>query len=252
MRALILFIVLLILACKPSGSDIPTGDGHIPAHDLWGDMLKKHVTSDGDVDYQQWKNDSTRLSSYLNDLSKHPPSDNWSEEEKLAYWINAYNAFTVKLILDHYPVGSIKDIKQGIPLVNSVWDIKFFQIGGKDLDLNTIEHGILRKDFDEPRIHFAINCASISCPRLRKEAYKAESLDTQLTDQAMTFLEDPEKNVINREHIQISPIFKWFAGDFKREGTIIEFLIKYSDTEIDRDAKVDYMDYDWGINAVNK
>ena len=103
----------------------------------------------------------------------HPNDKHWTETEQLAYWINAYNAFTVELILDHYPVASIRDIKEGVPFINSVWDIDFIKIEGKTYSLNDIEHRILRREFDEPRIHFAIVCASISCPKLRNEAFEA-------------------------------------------------------------------------------
>ena len=161
----ILAISVLLISCEigPFSAQGSTP----PSHEDWTALLSVHVSEAGFADYRGFQRDSIKLDQYLEKLSNHPPNqDKWSEEEQLAYWINAYNAYTVKLILMHYPVRSIKDIGSSIqiPFVNSPWDIKFIQIGDKKLDLNNIEHSILRKEFEEPRIHFAINCASFSCP----------------------------------------------------------------------------------------
>jgi hypothetical protein len=211
--------------------------------------LQEHVDSSGWVSYAGIKRDSVAFEAYLETLSKCGPVPSWSKDEKLAYWINAYNAFTVKLIVDHYPVQSIKDIKKGIPFVNSVWDIAFFEIGGKKMDLNEIEHSILRMKFDEPRIHFAIVCASKSCPKLRNEAYVAERLEQQLLEQTEGFINDHNKNDIEVEEIRISPIFKWFSKDFTQNGTIQEFILPYSKRDFITSAKVKYLDYDWSLNG---
>ena len=167
-------------------------------HSLFGDLLHKYV-SDGNVNYAGFKTDSTALQSYLDLLTSTPPDPAaWSVDAQLAYWINVYNAFTIKLIIDHYPLESIKDIgsKIQIPFVNSPWDIKFIHMNGEKLDLNNVEHSILRKKFSEPRIHFAINCASFSCPKLRREAYLSTKLDEQLEEQAIDFINDPARNTI--------------------------------------------------------
>ena len=158
------------------------------SHTLWDSLLQLHVTTSGRVDYKGFIKDSTKLQQYLNLLSSHHPNDKfWTKEERLAYWINVYNAFTVKLIIDHYPVQSIKDIKNGIPFVNTVWDIKFIHIEDQTYDLNNIEHGIIRARFNDPRIHFAVNCASISCPKLLNKAFQAEKLNGQLNEAARSF-----------------------------------------------------------------
>ncbi len=218
------------------------------SHDQWSVLLQKYVDEEGFVDYASFRQDSSKLIQYLSQLSNNPPGSNWSDEEQIAFWINAYNAFTVKLILDYYPLESIKDIKDGIAFVNSVWDIKFFSIGGKEMDLNNIEHGILRKKFDEPRIHFAINCASMSCPKLLNEAYIADQLDRQLTSVAEAFLANDKKNEISEDQVVISKIFSWFSKDFKKDGSLIDFLNKYAPVEISDEARISYMDYDWGLN----
>ena len=220
-----------------------------PSHALWDDLLKDYVM-DGKVNYQFLYKNKEQLNTYLSLLQSHAPVVSWSSNEQLAYWINAYNAFTIKIIIDHYPVKSIKEIggKMQIPLVNSTWDIPFIEIGGKELSLNDIEHRILRQEFNEPKIHFAIVCASKSCPLLRSEAYKAINIDEQLREQALAFINDKSKNQIAADHIEISKIFSWFEGDFIKDGSLIEFLNKYSSTKINQNAQVGYLDYDWALN----
>ncbi|HSJ67025.1 MAG TPA: DUF547 domain-containing protein, partial [Anditalea sp.] len=192
-----------------------------------------------------------KLEKYLNVLSTSPPDKNiWSENEQLAYWINAYNAFTVKLIVDNYPVKSIQDLHPlfKIPLINTVWHKKFFQIGGEDTSLDQIEHKILRKEFNEPRIHFAINCESVSCPPLRNEAYVAEKLEKQLEEQGRIFINNLPYNKINADKVEISSIFKWFKGDFTKNGSIIDYLNKFSKVQISSNAKISHLEYNWGLN----
>ena len=217
------------------------------AHDQWTELVQAYVAEDGMVDYPGFITASDSLQLYLDLLSNNPPGANWSEEEALAYWINAYNAFTVKLIIDHYPLESIKDISGGGGIVASPWDLKFFQIGGVDFDLGTIEHEIIRKDFTEPRIHFAINCASISCPVLRREAFVADRLDQQLTEQARQFLGDPIRNQIRATETQLSKIFSWFQSDFNREMELLDYLKQFAPA-LNPDNSVSYLEYDWSLN----
>jgi len=216
-------------------------------HDNWTTLLQKHVTEGGQVNYKGFVQDSTLLQQYLDDLSQHPPGDNWAEQEKLAYWINAYNAFTVKLIVDNYPLKSIKDISEGMAMIDSPWDIKFFKIGDTDFDLNTIEHEILRKDFEEPRIHFAINCASFSCPKLRNEAFIPSKLEAQLEEQATEFINNPDKNMINEQVTKLSKIFDWFQSDFSKKTDLLTFIQKYKST-LNKSNKVEHIVYDWALN----
>lgn len=225
------------------------GSNPAPSHQLWTELLGQHVTDAGWVSYSTFQTDTAKLNEYLDMLSLAPPNAGWSENEKLAYWINAYNAFTIKLILNHYPVTGIKQIKKGISFINSVWDIKFIQIGNQKLSLNIIEHQILRKAFDEPRIHFAIVCASISCPSLLNTAFEAPRLNQQLTSQAIRFINDSTKNVLNDRHIQISPIFKWFKSDFTKNGTLQEYIKPFARQNFMPDARVSYTNYDWGLNG---
>lgn len=227
------------------------GDINPVQHGEWDALVKKHVAQDGMVDYAGFVKDKKALQHYVDYLSTHQPSAKWSKNEKLAYWINAYNAFTVKLIVDHYPVKSIKDIKKGIPFVNSVWDIPFIPMGKEKVDLNYIEHSILRKEFKDPRIHAAINCASFSCPLLRNEAYTANEIDRQLEDAMRKFINDPQRNQVDKSSVKISKIFSWFSGDFKLNGaSVIDYLNKYAKKSIDYNAKMDYLDYDWDLNGI--
>ena len=216
-------------------------------HDIWTELLQKYVTDGGQVNYKGFIEEQAKMDQYLNLISDTPPGSNWSETDKIAYWINAYNAFTVKLIMDNYPLKSIKDIGDGMPMINSSWDIKFFKIGDVDFDLNTIEHEILRKKFEEPRIHFAINCASFSCPKLRNEAFESNRLNQQLEEQAKEFINNPDKNIINKEETKLSKIFSWFETDFTKKTTIKTF-IKQRHSAFNEQNDVQYLGYIWTLN----
>jgi len=222
-----------------------------PSHQLWDQLVKAHVKANGLVDYKGFIREKPKLESYLKLLSENAPDrSKWSKNEQLAYWINAYNAYTVKLIVDFYPTKSIRDLgpKLKIPLIKDVWHYKFFKIAGVDMSLDEVEHGILRKEFDEPRIHFAINCASISCPPLLNEAFVAEKLEAQLTKVSIAFINDPVRNKLGTQSVQLSSIFSWFTSDFTKKGTLIEFLNKYSKVKISPNAKISFLDYNWNLN----
>jgi len=219
-------------------------------HEQWTTLLRAHVTNDGKVNYKGIKNESGLLQEYLKALSSHVPGKNWTKNEQLVYWINAYNAFTVKLIIDNYPLKSIKDISNGLPMIDSPWDIKFFKIGEREMDLNTIEHEILRKMFSEPRIHFAINCASFSCPKLRNEAFEADKIETQLQDQAIDFLTNPDKNLINESATQLSKIFDWFKSDFEKQGTLLAYIEQYNN-KLNTANNIQHLKYSWALNDVD-
>ena len=168
-----------------------------PSHQLWNELLKSNVKSNGQVDYKGFIREKPKLEKYLKLLSENAPDrKTWSKNQQLAYWINVYNAFTVKLIVDNYPTKSIRDLGPSlkIPLIKDVWHYKFFKIAGVEMSLDEVEHSILRKEFEEPRIHFAINCASVSCPPLLNEAFVVDRLEEQLTRVATAFVNDPTRN----------------------------------------------------------
>ena len=245
----VLFLTTLFQQCL---SDAPSKKGSKAIHhEQWTLLLQKHVDNLGNVNYGGFQDDSTRLNAYLDLLRLNPPDPEiWSREAQLAYWINLYNAFTIKLIIRHYPLKSIKDIgsKIQIPFINSPWDIKFININDEMLDLNNVEHSILRKKFDEPRIHFAINCASYSCPKLRREAFEAQKLNAQLEEQSIDFINDPKRNILAKDHVKLSKIFDWFQGDFTKSGSLIDFINQYSEIAIPKKAKISYLDYNWSLN----
>ena len=214
-------------------------------------LLQKYVDEQGMVNYQGLKGERSKLKSYLGSLESNSPASSWSKNEQLAYWINAYNAYTLDLVLEHYPVKSIKDIgsKIQIPFVNTPWDIKFINIGGEKYNLNHIEHGIIRKQFDEPRIHFALVCAAVSCPKLQNRAFFPDQLEAQLTSATKEFLADSEKNEFkSAKKAKLSKIFNWYGGDFNNDGTLIEYLNKYAPIQLSKDADIDWMNYNWTLN----
>ena len=211
-----------------------------PNHQLWNKVLENHVSNNGQVDYKALKQNPKPLITYLNNLVQNQPKKGWSVEEEMAYWINAYNAYTIKLILDNYPLNSIRDIKQP-------WDIMFVPFEQKLISLNAIEHDILRKKGD-PRIHFAIVCASVSCPNLSNKAFTGVELDAQLDAATTAFLNDNSKNVFENGKAKLSKIFKWFSKDFNNSGGVIEFIKEYRDIELLKKSDISYLDYNWDLN----
>lgn len=210
------------------------------AHTQWNVLLQKHVDRDGNVDYKNFLKDKEALQDYLDFLAKNEPQKNWSKAEGLAYYINLYNAATVSLILEHYPLESIKDI-------SSPWGKDRVAIGSETYSLGDIEHKILRK-MDEPRIHFAINCASYSCPKLWNKAFTAADLESQLTAVTKDFVSDTKRNRITENEVELSNIFKWYKKDFTEKGSLIDYINGYSKTKISTDANISYLKYDWSLN----
>jgi len=230
---------------------------------IYNQLLKEYV-KDGLVNYKELKNDK-RLDDYLETISKTNPS-NFKKNKKLAFWINAYNAFTLKVVAENYPIESITELHTGGRIIGyllgkTVWDKKFIIINKKKYSLNHIEHKILRK-MNDPRIHFAIVCASISCPVLRDEAYVAEKINEQLTEQTTLFFNDATRNYfdVKNRKAHISKIFSWFSEDFgDSDENILKFIAKYLPEQISKnitsninDWDVTYNDYNWNLNDLKK
>lgn len=214
-------------------------------HSQFNSLLKEHVSSSGKVSYSGFKSDKAKLQKYLDELETNTVASDWSSSEIKAYWINAYNAYTIKLMVDNYPLKSIKNLKfDG----KSAWDRKWIKIGGATLSLNDIEHKKLRAKYKEPRIHFAVNCASFSCPILLNEAYTASKLESQLTKQAKKFINSSARNKITADKVEISKLFDWYKADFTSKGSIIDYLNKYSTVKINDSATITYLTYNWKIN----
>ena len=219
-------------------------------HSTFGALLRKHVDQDGWVDYEGFRSDAVSLDVYIASLGNAPFAD-LGRDEKLAFLINAYNAFTLRLILDHYPIDSIKDIPS-----SKRWDAKRWDLGGMTLSLNQIEHEQIRPKFAEPRVHFALVCAAIGCPTLRNEAYQADRIEEQLEDQSRYvhthdrwFGYDP-----GAKTVQLTKLYNWYGGDFKQiAGSVLDFAARYSvplksALAADKKPRIKWLDYDWTLN----
>ncbi|MCB9092120.1 MAG: DUF547 domain-containing protein [Halobacteriovoraceae bacterium] len=249
-----LFLALFI-SCQLYGFD--------QAHLQWENILKKNIEINpvsNLFNYQNIKRDPKDFNLYLKSLEdlKKDEFEKFTDAQKLAFWINAYNAYTVKLIVDNYPVKSIKDIKPSglFGAFSNPWKIKFINLFGEKYNLDNIEHDIIRKEFKNPYIHFAVNCASMGCPSLHETSYKADTLDKQLQAAAVHFVTNTHKNQYDskKKHLYLSKIFKWYGDDFNEKfGSYLSFIEKTlkesSDKDISlKDYKVKWNEYDWNLN----
>lgn len=231
------------------------------AHELFSGVLGDHV-DDGRVDYPALCVDP-RFETYLDQLSSTDPDTLSDENEQLAFWINAYNAFTLKIICDNYPVKSINDLHFGGLIVGTVtkktvWHKKFIVINGEKMSLDHIEHDIVRPVFGDPRAHFGLVCASVSCPPLRSEAFEGAALDAQLDEQARIFFSQRDKNYfdLEKKKAYLSKILDWFSKDFgKNDEEILLFVSRYLEPELADAIKqrpdewdIKHTDYDWDLN----
>ncbi len=238
--------VIFLLSVPPAPS---TAFGATVDHSIFGGLLKSHVKG-GQVSYTTFKEDEADLDRYLAHLEKVDP-DRLDRAEQMAFYINAYNAWTIKLILDHYPgVKSIKDLGS---LFKSPWKKKFVKINAKTIHLDNIEHDILRPVFKDPRIHFAVNCASRSCPPLLAEPFTGSNLERQLEEATISFINDPQSNFVKGGRLYVSRIFKWFGEDFNDD--ILGYFRSYARGELakqianaGKELKIEYLDYDWSLN----
>lgn len=209
------------------------------SHSIWDDLLQKHVSSSGRVDYRGFKRDEVRLGEYLEHLAQNPPS-NWSKQKEMAYWINLYNAATIQLILRNYPVKSIRDLDGGNP-----WDVRRVRSGPRMYTLNQIEKEILLKRFKEPRVHFAVNCAAASCPPLLNRAWTASNLERYFEQQTKSFINNEKYNQLSARRLELSKIFDWYQSDF---GNVLDFVQSYARISINDNARIKYLEYDWSLN----
>ncbi|UKN01683.1 DUF547 domain-containing protein [Paracrocinitomix mangrovi] len=215
-----------------------------PDHELFTKLLQKHVSADGKVNYKGFMDDIDAFDEYLVELRMKAPVSDWSSAEKKAFYLNAYNAYTIKFIITKYPVKSPKDVKFS---GKEMWEFRMVQIGPQKYSLNQVEDNILRR-MNDPRIHFAINCGALSCPKLLNEAYTADKINSQLTKVTKAFIKDEKFNELKAKKIKVSKIFEWYAEDFKDEGGVIGFINKYADITVETDAKIEYLEYDWTLN----
>ncbi|MDA8962258.1 DUF547 domain-containing protein [Congregibacter sp.] len=241
------------------------------SHDDWSALLKICVVSTADnhstaADYDCFAERREQLDTYLNDLSGVSEAMllRESNDRQLAFLINAYNAWTVALILDNWP--GLKSIRDLGSILRSPWKKSYIPLFGDTVSLDDIEHGMIRKPgrFDDPRIHFAVNCASIGCPALRQEAFEGERIELQLEEQTRSFLADPSRNRLKGGQLEVSSIFKWYRDDFEQgwrdNDSLHSFLSRYRESlklsdkqaaalrggEID----LEFLDYDWRLNQI--
>ncbi len=215
--------------------------------EIWNQLLTSHVTSKGGVNYDAFLKDKTKLDTYLTYLNNTSPQQSWSKNKTKAFWVNVYNAYTIKLILNNYPITSITKIKEN---GKSAWDLPFVKVGKKTYTLNHIEHEILRKKYNDPRIHVAVNCASISCPALINKAFTENNIEQLLTKGIKDFINDPVRNHIHADFVELSQIFDWFKNDFTQQTNLITFINKYSNVKANANASIKYKDYNWNLNKL--
>ena len=265
-----LFAIALSVALF-AGASLARAQAFDHGHAAWNAMLAKHVKtfSSGNasaVDYTAIKAEHATLKTYLGTLTAVSEAEygKWAKPQKLAFLINAYNAFTVELILTRYP--DLKSIKDLGSLLNSPWKPKWITLLGTKVSLDDIEHAMLRKrgDYDDPRVHFAVNCASIGCPALREEAFVASRLDAQMDEQTLRFISDRTRNRFNaqRGRLELSKIFDWYGEDFRLGhrgiASLQAFAGRYAeqlaDVPADRErirlgaVDIAFADYDWALN----
>jgi len=253
----LLFMLILITI----GEQHAYCQNEIPDNSLFTELLNEYV-KDGLVNYQLLKNDK-RLDEYIDQLSKTNPEEIKNEDDKKAFWINAYNAYTIKFILEEYPVESINDLHWGglylgTVLGTTIWDKDKVVINNERLSLNNIEHDTLRKKIGEERVHFALVCASISCPNLRNEAYEGFKLNDQLEEEAGNFFNDQTKNRfdVNTKTAHLSKILDWYDDDFgNNEQEILLYVSQYLNEDLKNELianieewQIEHLDYNWDLN----
>lgn len=244
MRGIIFILIVMVLAVQSAVA------GSVD-NSLYAQVLQRHVDN-GLVDYVGLKANRAPLDAYLNMMGSVDPAT-LSRDEQLAFYINLYNAATLKLIIDHYPVESIKDIG---PFFSTPWKQKVVVLDGELVTLDNIEHDIVRPTFKEPRIHFALNCTAMSCPPLLTAPYEAQTLNKQLDTAAIGYINDGNNNYLDGNKLYVSEIFDWFSEDFPED--FIRWFVRYARGELKagmdavivsgRTLKVKYLDYDWSLN----
>jgi Protein of unknown function, DUF547 len=261
----LLVLIFALLCSQPALAQFDHSYG------AWDALAKKHVkwlpdNKQSRVDYAAFKADRAELKKVLDAMSAVPKAefDGWSAPQRMAFLINAYNAFTVELILTEYP--NLKSIKDLGALFSTPWKKKFFKLLGEDRHLDWIEHEQLRPLYGDPRVHGAVNCASIGCPALRHEAFAAPKLDAQLEDGMLRFMGDRTRNRMKDGKLDVSSIFKWFREDWEKghkgfaklEDLFAKYAVQLTDDPADqaklraKTVPVTFLDYDWSLNAVGR
>jgi hypothetical protein len=269
-KALALIAVALVpwlFSESSAASQVPEPDviAFDHSHTQWSQVLELFQREDR-IDYQALQKNREPLDRYLTTLTHVTPEqyETWNRNQRFAFWINTYNAFTVHLVVQNYPLESIRDLGT---IFNKVWDKRFIPLTrfdpqgkGRNLSLNDIEHEILRPRFEDARVHAAINCASIGCPPMRAGAFSAAGLEAELDSQVRAWLADPERNRFDqaKKTMVVSEIFKWFSEDFERDaGSVRDWIVRYAPPDAAKWLRTEkvrrkYVDYDWSLNDVER
>ena len=248
-RSLLLHSALLVILDLVVTTTVLAAE--VVDHGKYARLLSRHVHA-GKVDYQGFKKDEAMLNQYLDELDQVNP-DALDRTEAMAFYINLYNAWTIKLILSKFP--DLKSIKDLGGIFQSPWKKKIVRLNGQKVSLDHIEQDILRPRYKDPRVHFAVNCASKSCPPLISEPYEGQKLDDQLNKATEYFINDPTSNYLKGDTLYVSRIFKWYVEDF--QVGIIGFFRKFARGDLlkklqqtSEKFKIDYLDYDWTLNSI--
>lgn len=272
-RTWIAILVLAIFALGGTAQAVSIQGSFRPAqgstqkvdHSAWDRLLKAYVKEGANglnrVDYSAFKrNGQAGLKAYIAALQSVDPNT-LDRQEQLAFFVNLYNAKTIDIVLDHYPVNSIKDISLGGNLLASFsggpWKSKVVKVNGADLSLDDIEHGILRSNFKDPRVHYAVNCASVGCPNLSNEAYAGAKLNAQLDAGARNYINHPRGFHFDGQALIASSIYKWFKDDFGgSDQGVIKHALKYADSDLGAKLRtvrsIGGFDYDWSLNDTQR
>lgn len=272
----LVMIAVVGLGLAPASGADDKAKSETISYDGYATLLNEYVDDKGLVNYMGLKGNRALLDNFIDTLAKLDPKayEGWNDNQKIAFWINAYNALTLKAIIDHYPIASsfFKSLvypENSIRQIPGVWDELEFTVMGRKMTLDGIEHKTLRAKFDEPRIHMALVCAAMGCPKLRTEPYFGDRLDEQLSDQTKKFVSNPDKVRIDQtqKKVYLSSIFKWFGDDFIKkygedskfkgvsasERAVLNFIQPYLTTAQRRfiennSLTIEYLDYDWSLN----
>jgi hypothetical protein len=208
-------------------------------------LLKENISNEGVVNYKEIIKNKHHLDHYISYLEKTNPAKDWSADKIKAFWMNAYNAYTIKTIIDNYPIASITKINsEG----KDAWHQPIAKVGGKSYTLNEIEHEQLRAIYKDPRIHVGVNCASFSCPPIANFAFTEANTEIELERLMKQFVNDPKRNTLTEKKVTLSKIFEWYKSDFTTNGKLIDYIISYSNIEISKKAKVRFLEYNWSLN----
>lgn len=250
----------------------PGGASFDHAYGPYAKVIRDHVRMP-EVDYSALKKGRAALDAAVDGFAQATEAEErgWTREQRLAFWINAYNAFTLRAIVDHYPIRGpwlTLQPRNSIRQIDGVWTMMRWRAAGRDVTLDDIEHQILRRELKEPRIHFAINCASVSCPPLPPEPYRAETLDTQLDDAARRYLASPEGLRVDGDTLRVSSILNWYGEDFverfasiapegrdQKERAVRGVVIRFGSPEAaalarKASARIRFLSYNWSLNDV--